>query len=55
MCFSVTASSLRNRVGETKSLFYLFLCMNIDVIEILEMQEKADYLLGRCNIRVPII
>lgn len=55
MCFFITASSLRNRVGETKSLLFLVLCVNIDIIEILEMREKADYLVGHRNIRVPII
>lgn len=55
MCFSVTTSSLRNRVGELKFLFYLFLCMNIDITEILEIWQREDYLVGHCNIRVPVI
>jgi len=54
-CFFLTASSLRNWVEEPKSLVFLVLCMNIDTIEILEMQAKADYLVGHYNIRVPII
>lgn len=45
-CFFVTTSSLRNRAEEPKSLFFLGLSMNIDIIEILETQEKADYLVG---------